>query len=50
MSELREGLRVSNYLLEERIGGGSFGEVWRAKHHVFEESALKALEARFSTG
>lgn len=35
MSELREGLRVSNYLLEERIGGGSFGEVWRAKHHVF---------------
>jgi serine/threonine protein kinase len=37
MAELRKGDRISNYLLEEQIGAGSFGEVWRARHHVFEE-------------
>ncbi len=37
MAALREGDRISNYLLEARIGCGSFGEVWRAKHHVFDE-------------
>jgi serine/threonine protein kinase len=37
MAELQEGDRISNYLLEERIGAGSFGEVWRARHHVFDE-------------
>ncbi len=35
MSALSEGDRISNYLLETRIGAGSFGEVWRARHHVF---------------
>lgn len=35
MITLGEGDRVSNYLLEHRIGAGSFGEVWRARHHVF---------------
>lgn len=34
---VREGDRISNYLLEARVGAGSFGEVWRAKHHVFED-------------
>ncbi len=37
MAALREGDRISNYLLEARVGAGSFGEVWRARHHVFEE-------------
>lgn len=37
MPTLREGDRISNYLLEARIGAGSFGEVWRARHHVFAE-------------
>jgi serine/threonine protein kinase len=27
--------RISEYLLEEKIGAGSFGEVWRARHHVW---------------
>ncbi len=30
------GLRVSEYLLEERVGVGTFGEVWRARHHIWE--------------
>ncbi|MEK6799788.1 MAG: serine/threonine-protein kinase [Planctomycetota bacterium] len=38
MAVLREGDRISNYLLERRVGGGSFGEVWRAKHHVFGDA------------
>ncbi|MEK6675857.1 MAG: serine/threonine-protein kinase [Planctomycetota bacterium] len=37
MSALSEGSRVNNYLLEARIGAGSFGEVWRARHHVFDQ-------------
>lgn len=32
---VRQGDRINNYLLEERVGMGSFGEVWRARHHVF---------------
>jgi serine/threonine-protein kinase len=35
MVTLREGERISNYLLEQQLGAGSFGEVWRARHHVF---------------
>lgn len=34
MSALSENDRVSNYILECRRGVGSFGEVWRARHHV----------------
>ncbi len=37
MSTLREGERISNYLLEVPLGAGSFGEVWRARHHVLDE-------------
>jgi serine/threonine protein kinase len=31
------GLRVSEYVLEERIGAGTFGEVWRARHHIWAD-------------
>ena len=37
MAALREGDRIHNYLLEARVGAGSFGEVWRARHHIFGE-------------
>ncbi len=37
MLTLGEGDRISNYLLETRLGAGSFGEVWRARHHVFDD-------------
>jgi serine/threonine protein kinase len=35
--------RISEYILEEKIGGGAFGEVWRARHHVWADQfvALK---------
>ncbi|MBI4719519.1 MAG: protein kinase [Planctomycetes bacterium] len=42
MPTLREGDRINNYLLEARVGAGSFGEVWRARHHVFgDKVAIK---------
>jgi serine/threonine protein kinase len=35
--------RINEYILEEKIGGGAFGEVWRARHHVWADQfvALK---------
>lgn len=35
MAGLKAGDRIHNYLLEDRLGAGSFGEVWRGRHHVF---------------
>lgn len=39
-SSHQPGLRVSEYLLEERIGEGSFAEVWRARHHIWEQERV----------
>jgi serine/threonine protein kinase len=35
--------RVSEYVLQEKLGQGAFGEVWRATHHVWvdQEVAIK---------
>lgn len=35
-TKYQPGTRVSEYLLESVLGVGSFGEVWRARHHVWE--------------
>ena len=32
--------RISEYVLEEKIGGGTFGEVWRARHHVWSDQVV----------
>ncbi len=32
--------RVGEYLLEEKIGGGTFGQVWRAHHHVWADQIV----------
>ncbi|MEE9297347.1 MAG: serine/threonine-protein kinase, partial [Phycisphaerae bacterium] len=37
MSAPQTGDRINNYLLEELIGTGAFGQVWRARHHMFDE-------------
>ena len=32
--------RVSEYVLEAKVGGGAFGEVWRAHHHVWADQLV----------
>jgi serine/threonine protein kinase len=32
--------RISEYLLDEKLGGGTFGEVWRAHHHVWVDQLV----------
>jgi serine/threonine protein kinase len=36
MGKYQAGMRISEYVLEQCIGAGTFGEVWRARHHVWE--------------
>lgn len=31
------GRRIGEYCLTERLGGGTFGEVWKAHHHVWTD-------------
>lgn len=39
-TQVQPGLRVSEYLLEAKIGQGAFGEVWRARHHIWEKERV----------
>ncbi len=32
--------RISEYILDARIGGGTFGEVWRARHHIWVDQLV----------
>src|SRR5947208_12419719 len=34
------GQRVGEYLLDQKVGGGTFGEVWRAHHHVWVDQLV----------
>src|SRR6476646_7659330 len=34
------GQRVGEYVLETKLGGGTFGEVWRAHHHVWTDQLV----------
>lgn len=44
MIQPQKGDRINNYLLDELVGSGSFGQVWRAKHHVLDQVvAIKIL-------
>jgi tetratricopeptide (TPR) repeat protein len=46
---LPPGTEIAGYVLEERIGAGGFGEVYRARHPTLERvAAIKVLHARYS--
>jgi len=32
--------RISEYVLETRVGAGAFGEVWKARHHVWADQLV----------
>lgn len=36
----QQGQRIGEYVLDARIGGGAFGEVWRARHHVWTDQLV----------
>ncbi|MGD8453528.1 MAG: serine/threonine-protein kinase [Phycisphaerae bacterium] len=36
MTKYQAGMRISEYVLENCIGSGTFGEVWQARHHVWD--------------
>ena len=43
---MQAGDRIREYILEEQIGIGGFGEVWRARdEHVDKRFAIKVLYA-----
>ncbi len=39
-TKYQAGLRVSEYVLEQCVGTGSFAEVWSARHHVWEKERV----------
>ena len=39
-TKYQPGVRVSEYVLEECVGAGTFGEVWRARHHIWEQDRV----------
>lgn len=34
------GERISEYVLDEMVGAGSFGQVWRARHHIWKDEIV----------
>jgi serine/threonine protein kinase len=40
MSNITPNQRVGEYVLQERIAAGAFGEVWKAAHHVWTDQLV----------
>ncbi len=40
MSTPSPGDRVSEYVLLEQVGAGSFGQVWKARHHIWDDQIV----------
>ena len=40
MTKFLAGARVSEYVLEQLLGAGTFGEVWQARHHVWKDERV----------
>ena len=34
------GDRISEYVLDEQVGAGSFGQVWKAHHHIWKDTVV----------
>lgn len=39
-SELKAGVRIAEFVLQEKIGQGGFGQVWKAVHHVWSDRVV----------
>lgn len=39
-TKYQPGTRISEYVLDACVGAGSFAEVWRARHHVWEKETV----------
>ena len=44
MVVLKPGDKIGEYILEERIGRGTFGEVWRAHHALLRKKPPVAVK------
>jgi serine/threonine protein kinase len=45
--QVKEATEIGQYVLEEKIGSGGMGEVWRAKHRMLiRPAAVKLIKAR----
>ncbi|MEW6253416.1 MAG: serine/threonine-protein kinase [Planctomycetota bacterium] len=42
MTKYQAGARVGEYLLEKCLGAGTFGEVWQARHHIWDNERVAA--------
>jgi serine/threonine protein kinase len=40
MNPPKPGDRISEYVLLEQVGAGSFGEVWKARHHIWHDQIV----------
>jgi serine/threonine-protein kinase len=47
---MQEGQKIRDYILEEKIGEGGMGEVWRARHAILDRHvAIKAMARHLET-